>query len=114
REGLLPTRPTLTAPELEAAAHRLVALLNDWDDESAASLFSDNVVLDDAFDRRAAEAARLVERHGPLRVLGVRAAAWGHGTIDVQGRGAAFTIGLELAPLAGGALVQLYAVHEPR
>ncbi|MEY4173875.1 MAG: hypothetical protein RI900_1040, partial [Actinomycetota bacterium] len=32
REGLLPTRPTLTAPELEAAAHRLVALLNDWDD----------------------------------------------------------------------------------
>lgn len=113
REGLLPPRPSVVAPELEAAAHRLVALLNEWDHEAAAALFSDNVVLDDVFDRRAAEAGRLVERHGPLRVLGVRAAAWGHGTIDVQGSGQAFTIGVELAPLASGAFVQLYNVHEP-
>lgn len=113
REGLLPPRPTVNAPELHDAAHRLVALLNHWDDTTAAALFSDNVALDDPFPRRAAEAAGLVERHGPLRVLGVRAAAWGHGTIDVQGNGAPFTIALELAPL-NGVSVQLYAAQEPR
>lgn len=114
RDGLLPARPEWEAPELVEAANRLVALLNHWDDEAAAALFSDNVELDDPFDRRAAKAGRLIDRHGTLRVLGVRPAAWGHGTIDVQGNGPAFTIGLELAPLQRGGLVQLYAVHEPR
>jgi len=114
RADLLPPRQAMAAPQLEAAAHRLVALLNDWDHEAAASLFSDNVALDESFDRRARQAGDLAQRHGPLHVLAVRPSAWGHGTIDVQGTGPAFTIGFELSPLAGGSLVQLYVVHEPR
>ncbi len=116
REGMVPLRPGLAAPLFESAAHRLVALLNDWTDAEADAMFSDNVALDESFERRAAQAARLVARHGRLRVLGVRAAAWSHGTIDVQGTAARFTITLELAPLPAQteALVQLYAVQEPR
>jgi CubicO group peptidase (beta-lactamase class C family) len=115
-EAMLPPRPKVAAPVLEAAAHRLVALLNHWDDAAATALFSDNVALDDSFERRAAAAARLVGEHGPLRVLGVRGASWGSGTIDVQGNGAPFTITIELAPLPTQTegFVQLYSAQKPR
>ena len=116
RDGLLPSRPQVAAPELEVAAHRLVALLNDWSHDHADALFSDNVALDESFERRAAAAARLVEQHGPLRVLGLRATSWGSGIIDVQGNGSPFTITLELAPLRPQTegFVQLYTAQNPR
>ena len=114
--GLTPPAPTMPAPVLERAAHRLVALLNDWTDEAASALFADNVVLDDAFERRAAEAKALVERHGPIRVLDVRPDSWARGTVRVQANGNPFTITLEVAPLPAPTegFVQYYSVREPR
>ena len=56
---------------LHAAAGRLVALLNDWDDAVAAKLFADNVALDESFARRAAAAAKVRELHGPLELEAV-------------------------------------------
>ncbi len=51
------------------AAHALVKLLADWDDAAAAALFSDNVALDERFDRRRDAALRLRDRcGGSLRI----------------------------------------------
>ena len=77
-----------------AAAH-LVALLNEWSDGAADDLFTDNVALDESYERRAATAAALTSSHGSLIVEDVVArtaaaatitfrAADGHGgTIEV-------------------------------
>ena len=63
----LPKAPDETAaPALQAAAARTVDLVNRWNDDDARALFADNVELDDAFDRRAKEAADTVARHGAL------------------------------------------------
>ena len=47
-------------PQVRAAAERLVALLNGWDDAAADALFTDNVAWDDAYERRRAAVAGLV------------------------------------------------------
>ena len=107
--------PTITIPlsaELAAAADGLVALLNEWSDEAATALFADNVVLDEPFTRQRAAAGRLLERHGPLRIIEIRPEAATRGNIVVQGSGPTFTIGIELCPVAGGA-IQLYETDEP-
>jgi CubicO group peptidase (beta-lactamase class C family) len=106
--GALPAadRPPITEP-FERAAHRLVALLNDWSDEVAAELFADNVALDEPLPQRARAASDLIRAHGPLRVVAVRPSASTRGAIDVRGTGEAFSITLDLAPLAA-ATVQSY------
>jgi len=63
----LPTAPKPVAtPALAAAAARVVALANDWHDDAARALFADNVGDDESFERRGAEAAATVTRHGTL------------------------------------------------
>jgi CubicO group peptidase (beta-lactamase class C family) len=65
----LPPAPGVHAsPALVSIADRAVALVNDWRDPEAASLFADNVAMDEALDRRAADAAASVARHGELAV----------------------------------------------
>jgi CubicO group peptidase (beta-lactamase class C family) len=59
---LLPPARTTPAPRLEAAASRAASLLSDWSDEAAAGLLADNVVLDEAFDRRASAARAIARR----------------------------------------------------
>jgi len=105
--GETPAPPAVHAPAWEAAAHRLVALLNDWTDEAASELFDTNVALDESFDRRRAAAARLVKAHGPLRVVGLRPTAATSGAIDTQGTGEAFAIQMTQSPFPG-APVQTY------
>lgn len=109
--GALPPRPAPTAPTFAAACHRLVALLNGWSDAAATELFADNVAPDESLARRAAAAAALLARHGPLRVVEVLPGSATSGAVRVQGRGEPFRIVVELAPLAGGP-VQLYTVQE--
>ena len=111
-DGAVPTITTPVSAQLSAAAAGLVALLNDWSDEAADSLFSDNVVLDEPFNRQRAAAARLLEQHGQLRIVEIRPEAATSGKVVVQGTGPTFTIGFELSPVAGGA-IQLYEVDEP-
>ena len=109
--GEVPATAPAYAPEWEAAAHRLVGLLNAWDDGTAAALFDDNVDLDDSLSRRRAAAAALVAEHGPLRVISLCPAAATNGTIEVQGERDSFniTITMEQSPFPGGP-VQLYTI----
>ena len=111
--GAVPTLTTNASPQLAAAAEDLVALLNDWSDDHAIALFSDNVVLDEPFGRRQAAAAKLVAQHGPLRIVELKPDSITSGNVVVQGTGPTFTIGIELSPVAGGA-IQLYEVDEPK
>lgn len=62
--GLVPPEPRPVSPAVADAAHRLIALLGRWDDAVADRLFTDNVPLDDAYERRRAEAAAVA----PLRL----------------------------------------------
>jgi CubicO group peptidase (beta-lactamase class C family) len=91
---------------------RLVDLLNRWDDDVAAALFADNVHPDESFARRAAAAERLVALHGQLRLVGMTPTRRTSGTLHVQGSGAAFTISVELGPMAEH-LVQKYEITVP-
>ena len=111
-DGAVSTRATTVSGPLSAAADGLVALLNQWNDDAATALFADNVVLDEPFSRQRAAAGRLLEQHGPLRVVKIRPEAATRGSVVVQGAGPSFTIGIELSPVAGGA-IQLYKVNEP-
>ena len=54
-------------PETEAARTGVIRLLERWDDDLAARLFSDNVAMDESFDRRRAQIAALREQLGVLR-----------------------------------------------
>lgn len=108
--GSVPPTAPVAAPLLDAAASRLVTLVNAWDDEAALELFADNVALDEPFLRRASAAARLIELHGPLELVAVRPEVTTRGTLDVRGSGDVFTITVELSP-ASGAAVQAYEIH---
>ena len=95
--------PAIVAPGWEDAARRLVALLNDWDDEEALLLFDDNVELDESFTRRRAAATRIIAAHGPLRVVRLHPTSATSGTIEVQGHGPRpFTVSMEQSPFPGG------------
>jgi hypothetical protein len=59
-------------PELRELARRLVALVNDWDDALADAIFADNVVLDDTYERRQTEIARVVDDAWPLTIREIR------------------------------------------
>jgi hypothetical protein len=84
RDGLGPGRPP-DAPALREAATRAAALLTSWSDAAADALFTDNVALDEPYERRAREAADLVVRHGPLAVGSVDAETPMRGTFEMDG-----------------------------
>ena len=107
--GAVEPAPVVGAPLLEVSARRLVALLNNWNDQRADELFADNVALDESYAIRAAAAARLVDEHGVLRVVAVRPFAFTRGEVSVQGHGEPFVITLDLAPLAA-VRVQSYRI----
>lgn len=115
-DGAVPTLSPPVSPQLVSATEGLVALLNDWSDEGATSLFSDNVVLDEPFSRQRAAAAKLVEQYGVLRIVELRPHSATGGKVVVQGTGQrtgpTFTIDIELSPVAQAA-IQLYKVNEP-
>jgi CubicO group peptidase (beta-lactamase class C family) len=67
-DALPPTRAVEPTATFRSTADRAVALANRWSDADATALFADNVAMDEPFDRRAAEAAGAVARHGALDV----------------------------------------------
>ena len=98
-QGLVtPDRPAVTS-DVDAAAHRLVALLNNWDDGDALELFTESLVLDDTIDRHAAAAAGFVEGHGPLTVATVEATSSAAAKVRCVGQsGEDLTVSFLLAP----------------
>ena len=111
--GEVPVTSACIAPAWDAAATRLVSLLNDWDDAVATALFEDNVALDESFERRRQEATALVATHGRLRVGATRPTSAANGDFDVRGDRdrKIFRIYMELSPFPG-APVSAYTIHQ--
>ncbi len=109
--GVVPPVPAVVAPRWEAAAQRLVELLNEWDDATADDLFEDNVALDESFERRRSAAAALVATNGRLRIVATRPASATSGEFDVGGAGDKICIHMELSP-SPGAPVQAYTIRQ--
>jgi hypothetical protein len=74
-------------------------------------LFADNVALDESYPRRAEAARRLLDLHGPLRVVAIHTESATSGEVEVQGAGDSFRIDFQLAPLAGSP-IQLYTLPD--
>ena len=106
-ESEVPARHRVESPRLVDAVNRLVALLNEWDDATADALFTDNVALDEPYERRAAAAAALVAQHGPLTVVEVHPESFTSGAATVRGTGDDLRLTLDLAPLAASP-IQFY------
>jgi CubicO group peptidase (beta-lactamase class C family) len=51
-QGEVPSETRPVQPSLRDAGERLIALLNDWTDDAADRLFTDNVALDESYERR--------------------------------------------------------------
>jgi hypothetical protein len=76
-----------------------VALLNDWSDEVAATVFSFNVGLDEALSRRRRIAVERRSDHGPLVILTVTALNLAEADVQVvDDRGTPMTLALMLSP----------------
>lgn len=60
----LPPPPPIDTTLIDHLGARLVALLGEWDDRVADDLFTDNVALDEPYDRRHAEARRWLDACG--------------------------------------------------
>ncbi|NDE59102.1 MAG: class A beta-lactamase-related serine hydrolase [Acidimicrobiia bacterium] len=104
--GFVPATSMQLASELRQRCERLVALLNSWNDDAARELFADNVVLDDAFEYRADEAARHLAG-GRMEVTAIRPVNRTSGFIDVTVGSRRAVIEIALSPLGG--LVQEYS-----
>jgi len=108
--GLVPAATIPVSSALFDAAHRLAALLSDWTDTAANSLFADNVVLDESFERRARQGAELCAAHGSLTVDEVVAVTPLRGRATLRhADGTERQFDLELSPLRPPRL-QLYEV----
>jgi CubicO group peptidase (beta-lactamase class C family) len=98
--GLVPAVVVPVNPDLERAADALLALINDWSDDAANKLFTDNVALDESFERRARKAAELVTAHGPLTQERLDAAFATDGTVTATAAdGREVRVWLALSPV---------------
>ena len=66
---LSPRQPQI-APALAAARDGIIRLMAEWDDDLAADLFADNVLLDSDAEHRQRELAELRAQHGALHADG--------------------------------------------
>ncbi len=96
-DALAPAPPVPVSPALRSAAQQVAGLLGDWDDGLARSVLAVNVALDDPFERRRADAAALVERHGPLTLAGVTAENAAAGVATLVGAVGEVKVDLQLS-----------------
>ena len=96
----LPPRPPIDAPLVQQLGDRLVALLSEWDEGVADSLFTDNVGLDDPYDRRRAEARRWIDECcGQLQVTRVEPESPTSGRLAIEHpSGRTLWLDLQIAP----------------
>jgi CubicO group peptidase (beta-lactamase class C family) len=97
-QGFVPSAPEPSSELLDALAPRLVALLNDWDDAQADSLFADNVALDASYQRRAG-AARTLTADQQLAIDRIEVEDAASATIHCTGTaGREVTVTFSIAP----------------
>lgn len=111
--GLLPQAAEPGSALVDEVGRRLVELLNAWDDGRAEALFTDNVALDEPYERRRAAAADLVHAcGGRLDVERIEATTAAAGTVVFAHPGSSHTLTFQIAPIRP-ARVQLYEVKGP-
>jgi CubicO group peptidase (beta-lactamase class C family) len=99
--GLVPPVVVPVDPALQRAADELLALINDWSDDAANKLFTDNVALDESYERRARQAAELVSTHGRITQERLEAAFATDGTVVATAAdGREVRVWLALSPIA--------------
>jgi CubicO group peptidase (beta-lactamase class C family) len=104
------SEPTPVDADLARASAELVALLADWDDTRARSLFTHNVALDESLARRATAAQALAAEHGGGFVIErIDAVSATTASVHVRGARSSFVVELELAPF-GAPRVQWYEI----
>jgi CubicO group peptidase (beta-lactamase class C family) len=98
-QGFVPDPPAPVSEHLDHLAHRLVDLINDWDDDVADALFADNAALDSSYARRGAAAHTLTDDH-QLTLDEVEIESGSAATIRCSAAtGRAVTVTFSIAPL---------------
>ncbi len=97
RDELGPARGVQASPALVDASARAASLLSSWGDADADDMLADNVGPDEPYERRAAEAATLVARHGTLRVESLEAETPMRGSFSTAGGDVTVELGLNHA-----------------
>jgi CubicO group peptidase (beta-lactamase class C family) len=106
------TRASLAAdPTLESAGRALLSLLTNWSDQTANTLFADNVEPDEPFAERKQKAEALVARHGNLTFARVETRSRAAGRLIALSPTGEVTIGFSLAPLAAGTIQRYDLPH---
>ena len=90
-----PVSSAWAAPDVESCGTRLVSLLNAWSDAEADLVFSDNVAMDEPYERRARAACKIVQDHGPLTIRSIVPMSWAEGDIVARGAASDTTIRIE-------------------
>ncbi len=113
-QGLVPPDRPAVSPDVDTAARRLVALVNDWNDDEAADLFTRSLVIDDSLDRRARAAAALVREAGALSIESIEATSAAGAEVRCAGAGGRdVTVSLHLAPPNPPRIQSYDAILEP-
>jgi CubicO group peptidase (beta-lactamase class C family) len=97
----LPAPPTADTTLVERLGRRLVALLTDWDDAVADELFTDNIALDEPYERRRTAAREWIDAcGGRLQIERVQASSLTSGELLIaHPSGTAVELDLQIAPL---------------
>lgn len=98
-QGLVPKETTPANDAVATAAERLIALLNDWDDDVSDELCTGSFALDEPVERRRVAAAKLIAETGRLTVRSIEAESAAAAIVRCTGAsGAAVTVDFLLAP----------------
>jgi CubicO group peptidase (beta-lactamase class C family) len=109
-QGLVPLETVPVSDEVAELAARLVALVNEWDDDRARQVVTQSLIQDDSLERLRAAAERITAVTGPLAMTSIEPQSAARATIRCTGAtGRTAGVSLLLAP-PRPPLVQLYTV----
>ncbi len=98
-QGLVPAELVPVSAPVDAIALRLIALLNDWDDEVAGALCTHSLLQDEPCDRQRVAAGQVVADVGRLTVSSIEAHTAARATVRCTGTTQiAVTVSFMLAP----------------
>jgi serine-type D-Ala-D-Ala carboxypeptidase/endopeptidase len=98
QQGLVPAETVPVSAEVADLAERLVALINDWDDDRARAVVTQSLIHDDSLDRRRADAERVTSATGPLTIASIEPRTAARATIRCTGATGSAEITMMLAP----------------
>jgi hypothetical protein len=107
--GAVSVPPVEVTADVRHCAEALVALLNEWADDAADRLFTDNVALDEPYADRVAAAKKLADDHGPITIARVVADTAASATVVAHAGSVEIHIEFQTSPFSP-ARIQLYEI----